>query len=430
MRLHLAFGYCIRRQAQSLGDLLCLMRDLIQLKRAATNGMFAVPLLGGATPLWTLRNRQVFVPDALRHCVVFIGIKKEDGSFIPEATGFLAAAEDGRKLIRTHLITAEHVIPYIRDKITKPETKGVLAARLNTSSGGSEIIDLTGAHWWSHPDVANLSDVAVTPFSFVEDQYDQVALLLVNRDASDEIVRAEGGALGQEVLIVGLFRHHTGARRNEPIIRVGNLSAMPTEPLKTEYAGRVEGYLVEARSIWGLSGSPVLLNLMDVHSSEVKVTGQDWANAKAAKALGPKDKVWIADEKGNEGVRAALAELRPDNVVDLGRYRLLGLMQGHWDLPDTDAAVTEGAGKRKESVNVGIGVVVPIRKILETLYQEELVQERARLEADERQNSTAPYNEPQARQPAKKTLSAQSTMLAGFAAIGLAVALGIFLLFR
>ena len=54
----------------------------------------------------------------------------------------------------------------------------------------------------------------------------------------------------------------------------------------------------------------------------------------------------------------------------------LGLVHGHWDikLPDVDEAVTNSTPK--ESVNTGIAIVVPAKKILETIYHPELVRLR------------------------------------------------------
>jgi hypothetical protein len=347
--------------------------------------MFAVTAYHpvGATPCWQVAD--MFVPDAIRRCVVFLGVKGEDGRFLPKATGFLADAGEGDYL-RTHLITAEHVITNIQNRIVGTPNK--LAARLNAASGGSDIVDLSDAHWWYHPNLD--TDVAVTPFSFARDQSDQAPWLLKNRDISDEIVRAEGGALGQEILILGLFRHHTGMKRNEPIVRIGNLSGMPTEPVKTRYAGDIKGYLVEARSISGLSGSPVFLNLVDILQSNVEVSQSALETALKTKAS--KDTLWIAGrakDHTEEDMLAAFAKVRADNIIDLNRYPLLGLMHGHWDVPEADTAVIEDVDGRSETVNVGIGVVIPAVKILETVYQSELVEERARLQMEDRNKNGA-----------------------------------------
>ena len=73
--------------------------------------MFAVPSYHpvGSTPQWAAEQRAMFVPDVIRSCVVFLGIHHADGRFIPKATGFLVDAGEGDSL-RTHLVTAEHVI--------------------------------------------------------------------------------------------------------------------------------------------------------------------------------------------------------------------------------------------------------------------------------------------------------------------------------
>jgi hypothetical protein len=50
---------------------------------------------------------------------------------------------------------------------------------------------------------------------------------------------------------VGLFSEHQGAERNIPIVRVGNIAAMPEEPVLTTSWGAIDAYLIEARSIGG-----------------------------------------------------------------------------------------------------------------------------------------------------------------------------------
>ena len=104
--------------------------------------MFAVPGYHpvGATPRYRVAELTMFVPDAIRRCVVFLGIKSEDGRFLPKATGFLADAGEGDYL-RTHLITAEHVIVNLQAKIVG--TKNVIAARLNAVDGGSQVVELS-----------------------------------------------------------------------------------------------------------------------------------------------------------------------------------------------------------------------------------------------------------------------------------------------
>lgn len=319
----------------------------------------------GAIPRFILERERrepgVYVPNLIRKCVAFVGIQSDDGSFTPKATGFFAhAGEDN--LQRTHFVTAEHVVSQIQEKIIKDEQeksiKGRLAVRLNIKEGGSEVVPLHDAHWWSHPDLNNLTDVAVTPCSFGREYFDHFPLPLYGPlvDASTTAhLKRRGAALGQEIAIVGLFRHHRGTQRNEPIIRIGNIAAMPEEWVWTDYCGYTEAYLVEANSIGGLSGSPVFVNLT--------MTGPVTLNV--------------------GGVNRYESEFER---IDFRQYMLMGLMHGHWDLPNlTDAATDDAQGG--ESINSGVGVVIPIQKIIETLYHPELVDMRKKLEEKERRKS-------------------------------------------
>jgi hypothetical protein len=93
----------------------------------------------------------------------------------------------------------------------------------------------------------------------VPDGWDHL-VLPIEMSATPDQVRANEVSLGDEVFIVGLFRHHHGTRKNIPIVRVGNLAALTEEKVATKL-GLLDAYLIEARSIGGLSGSPVFLNL-------------------------------------------------------------------------------------------------------------------------------------------------------------------------
>ena len=101
-------------------------------------------------------------------------------------------------------------------------------------------------------------------------------------------------------------------------------AVIPTE------LGNVEAYLVEARSIGGLSGSP--------------------------------------------------AFVRKTVPVGIGEFYLLGLMHGHWDIPTKNKSDLLMADDLFGKVNMGIAIVVPAKKIREVLNQPELAKERERLE--------------------------------------------------
>ena len=128
---------------------------------------------------------------------------------------------------------------------------------------------------------------------------------------------------------MGLFHRHAGTKKNTPVVRTGNIAAMPEEPVDTA-RGPMEAYLVEARSIGGLSGSPVFVHLGIVRNVEgqVKFATQKW-----------------------------------------GVFYLLGMMQGHWEMPLLDVDFANEDERGLVTANMGIAVVSPADRILEVLNQ-------------------------------------------------------------
>lgn len=152
-----------------------------------------------------------------------------------------------------YAVTAKHVIDDIRGT-------GVEHAwlRLNLKDGEAKWFQTSLADWFVHPtdksiDVAILKMGLAATFDHLVFPY---SLCITNERMQENEV-----ALGDEVFITGLFRHHHGSRRNIPIVRVGNLACMAEEKISTKSFGDIDAYLVESRSIGGLSGSPVFLNL-------------------------------------------------------------------------------------------------------------------------------------------------------------------------
>ena len=155
---------------------------------------------------------------------------------------------------------------------------------------------------------------------------------------------AQDLGVGNEVAFAGLFIKHHGKKQNEPILRFGNISAMPGEPVSTQYGGidvEIEAYLIESRSVGGLSGSPVF-----VDPGLFRITDDGQAR-------------------------------RWRDTGDPGGY-LLGVMHGHWDAPKEaaevdaeDAAEVDHFGISKEYINMGIAVVTPIDKLLKLIDESE-----------------------------------------------------------
>jgi len=196
-----------------------------------------------------------------------------------------------------------------------------------------------------HPN-DDLADVAVMPISLHPD----IDWLFwpVTAFATDAVVKEVEISIGDDVFLTGLFYRHTGTRRNIPIVRAGIIAAMLEEPVRTSL-GETEAFLIEARSIGGLSGSPVFVRPESNYVHKI--------NTEDSYTIGRWD-------------------------ARVGSFWLLGLMHGHWDVNASDVDVIVEDRGHRESVNVGIGIVVPAQKILETIGQPELEELRRRAEAE------------------------------------------------
>jgi hypothetical protein len=274
-------------------------------------------------PIWTICDEKELmqVPDQMRKAVVFLyGTRK--GERVPFGTAFFAAYPLPENLGNPGLlITANHVIAALK---TETDDRKVLI-RINTREGPATWIKCD-VDEWEHPDTR--VDFAYMPWSYDETlNADMIGWLLGAGTLTDAVIREQEVGLGDEVFMIGLFRNHLGRDRNEPILRVGNIAALPADPIKTRL-GDMRAVLVEARSIGGLSGSPVFVHMGFSRWREGRVMG------------------WT-----------------PSDGASTGPFAFLGLMHGHWDALDTE---TDRVGDG-EKVNMGIGIVVPAEQIMEAL---------------------------------------------------------------
>jgi hypothetical protein len=125
---------------------------------------------------------------------------------------------------------------------------------------------------------------------------------------------------------------------------------IPDEPISTDSSsGDMDAYLIELRSIGGLSGSPVFVRQM---------IGMEF---------GP---------------------------LLIGTFFLLGLVHGHWNLPsgEMDEEI-DRQDSANRSINMGIGIVVPAKKILEVLNQPGLLEMRRQTDEKIRQENLPTLDE-------------------------------------
>jgi hypothetical protein len=273
----------------------------------------------------------VLIPERARQCVLFVGIKT-DGAFLPRATAFAVEIEEHQHRW-IYIVTAEHVISGL---LTKGHD---IWLRINTKSGPPVEIECNSTDWWFHPDSqSTATDVAIAPLSIDGDTEISPIPIFGPRSvaATSVVIDKTRIGVGDEVAITGLFRSHHGQNRNVPITRIGNLAMMNEEPVKTTYCGYIDAYLVEARSIGGLSGSPVFAHLPAIRTIDGKTH------------LQPEQKAF--------------------------QLYLLGLVHGHFDIDNLNAdVVLEDERDATSGIHSGIGVVIPVEKIIETILQQDLV---------------------------------------------------------
>jgi len=265
----------------------------------------------------------------VRKSVVFLGYEDAGGQFVPQGTGFVASCNTkGRTFM--HIVTAEHVIVHISVELKKD-----VVIRLNSEAGGTDVMPAPAEDWYYHPD-PDCTDVAVLPCDIDRKQVIFAHAPMDDICATKDVIDEYEVTAGDEIFIAGLFTNHFGQDRNIPIIRTGNLAAMPEEPVKTKYKGYIDAYLMESRSIGGLSGSPVFIK---------------------RPPLSHRQEQFMLTGGGNA-------------------FYLLGMVQGHFDIESDrmDAVSEEDVGSGR--INTGIGVVIPVERIIETINQSDLQHQR------------------------------------------------------
>lgn len=281
------------------------------------------------------------ISDDIRKCVVFLGYADNTpggGGIYCVGTGFLLHYKDV-----AYLVTVKHVALALGSK--------PFVFRVNRHDGSSGNLHGDQVKWYYHPD-ENV-DIAVIPCSIgLESGFDALYI-------SDTLISPAGEkniGIGDMCYTIGLFRLLAGEGRNLPVVHTGNIALLPgdekipvrdwdePEGNKSRY---IEGYLIESQSLDGLSGSPVL-------------------------ARPTIDLAFGRDESG-EAVNSKLA--RSDIF-------LIGIWQGAWTAPPDEVMSAEMAQGKSVRVSLGMGVVVPITKLLELLETSELQKQRMAIYAE------------------------------------------------
>jgi hypothetical protein len=289
--------------------------------------------LGPRKHVW-LGGLKVRLHDDVRKLIVFLGFRTmgQSGESVPRFGGtgfFVSYPGPGQPNLRIpYLITARHVA----EELVGPFVIGV-----NDSLGDLRLCDIDEAVWHYHPDQD--VDVAATPMGFVEGadwlQFPYEAFA----DNEDSSV-----GVGDLVYIVGLYRLFPGRAKISPVVHTGHVAMAPDEeiPVWNRRTGQItgtRGYLIEAQTLEGLSGSPVFIR----HTNPIDI------RTEFGKAVAYTETVY-----------------------------LLGLWQGAWDGVAGDT-LTQEFGKQSVRVPVGMGITIPCRRIAEVLQLPDLQTGRERV---------------------------------------------------
>jgi hypothetical protein len=284
--------------------------------------------LGGYGPVLATERVQsrMRINEQIRKGVFFIGILDAKGEFVPYGTAFIVALKiEGSEQRFAYMVSAKHVIDDMK-KTNRP-----LVGRLNVKSGPPQIGRLRDDGWVIHPTITNC-DIVVSHFSASTDTFDFDVEDTNKRILGEEYIKANNVGCGDEVHTIGLLVNHFGKERNTTIVRTGNIAAMPEEAVYlNQKLGRQKVYLVESRSIGGLSGSPVYLA-----TPPYRIIGN-----------------LIAHMVGHESEYLL--------GVNIGLFET----KAHGDAIPTD----ERRAEFLETMSAGIAIVVPIQRVIEIITE-------------------------------------------------------------
>ncbi len=280
------------------------------------------------------RTAYMRIPETVLKCVGYVMevVHRDESGVHGEhrATGFFVSVPGppNSKRIFLYFVTAKHVAERLQDRS--------VYFLVNARGGGTQKIAYAPSQWWTHPS-DETADVALVNIGFQENI--DIKSMSIGDFVAQGDIDTEQVSVGDEVFMPGLFTEAPGTEQNIPIVRHGNIAMFPRDQIQTEY-GYADAYLIETRSIGGLSGSPVFV----------------------------RPTVFIQLKHSDNSV---------GQMLGVGnRIRLMGLMHGHWNIRESEINEAQIMQDRKRGVNLGIGIVVPAQKIIDTINHPELIEKR------------------------------------------------------
>ena len=270
------------------------------------------------------------IDDSFIHCAAFIGFQTERG-FRAEGTCFFAGIVEENQNF-PYAITARHVVDSFgsKDILIRVQRKPPLRPC---------IISTISDEWICHQD----KNVDISVYQIDWREWDKDGdLEIITLNAPDIFIDKKRGehfgfGIGSDIFIPSAFIGMTGEKQNIPVVRFGHVSAMALEPMAG--SPRTPAFLIETRSLGGMSGSPVMFHT----------------------------------DPGRKYRRQPLPT-DPNTGLRVAPYLLVGILVGTWSgqyvldfLQEKDRILLTDA-----EFNSGISVVLPAPQIVEVLYQQQL----------------------------------------------------------
>ena len=276
------------------------------------------------------------MPSILSSCVFYIYPSEDDAKNSTEygGTGFFFGVEsEYTDWVHCYAVTNVHIV--FRNGMENP------VIRINTKDNKFDTIKTSRDEWIRHPAG---DDVAICPFEFRSRNMD-IGYLVKDGIADENFLKEFSVGVGDDIVMTGRFRVHAGKERNHPVLRFGNIAAMNDEPISNNFTQlQQESYLVEMRSISGFSGSPVFIFINPLSSPRQLDSSKNMISGTFP------------------------------NFKIIYQIKLLGIQWGQISYMTT--AKDTGDQSYKIGVDSAMEGVVPIQKLMDLIYSEEMIQMR------------------------------------------------------
>lgn len=267
-------------------------------------------------------------------CTAFLAVRTsaddKGASFAPMATAFFIGESLSEDRAIKYIVTARHVIDQAR-------RHGSLWMRCISPDGKRKAMyEFPVDDWWVHP----TTDVAVAPLSIALEEFG-LRWLPLDLFATEDWLREHDVGIGDHIVASGLFSQYPGKSRDEPMMRFGRISLIPKEPLRIRSneplpSMEFDAILAELAAWGGQSGSPAFVYF--------SIDRQLFAGAQI--------------------------ELKIPST------RLLGLVHGHYVIPERIDVASNDPDEPYIRHNSGIAIIISAFKILEVLAMEDATEHR------------------------------------------------------